>query len=250
MALWRIASIAALAGLLGFWLPSGRGSAAPDDALPLPAALCLEAAATAAAETGVPLQVLLAVSLTETGRAIGGRLLPWPWTLNIEGDGFWFDTHAEALARARASRAAGRVSFDTGCFQVNYRWHGEAFASLEDMLDPVANAVYAGRFLARLRAETGSWSAAAGAYHSRTPRHATRYRAIFDRHYAALDQAPLPLVAARARPAAQDERRVARLNAFPLLQPGDPGPRSPGSLVPLRAGNGGLFARARPLWGN
>ena len=220
----------------------GPARAAPD---PQTSALCHHAAARAAAETGVPLRVLLAITLTETGRAANGTVAPWPWTLNIEGEGFWFDTQAEALARAKAARDAGRVSFDTGCFQVNYRWHGTGFASLADMLDPAANATYAARFLARLHAELGDWSAAAGAYHSRTPRHATRYRAIFDRHFARLDTLhALPRGTAPTRTATD---RTARENAFPLLRAGA-APRAAGSLVPVQPGTGGLFGRARPLW--
>ncbi len=211
-----------------------------------PPELCRQAAALAASQSNVPLRVLLAITLTETGRKRDGAFVPWPWTLNIEGDGFWFDSRAEAVAAAEQALRAGRVSFDTGCFQVNYRWHGEAFDSIEDMLDPAGNALYAARFLTRLHAELGDWSAAAGAYHSRTPRHATRYRAIFDRHFAALgDDLRVPALPrhARRRPAPDGE------NAFPLLRAGA-APRSAASLVPVQPGTGGLLSRARPLWSN
>lgn len=196
----------------------------------------------------MPLRVLLAITLTETGRALNGTLAPWPWTLNIEGDGFWFDTRGEALARAAAARDAGRVSFDTGCFQINYRWHGTGFETLADMLDPETNAVYAARFLARLHAELGDWSEAAGAYHSRTPHHATRYRAIFDRHFARLDSLPaLPQPTRQVGGSTRRHTDGTRVNAFPLLRAGT-APRSAASLVPVQPGNGGLFGRARPLW--
>ena len=65
--------------------------------------------------------------------------------------------------------AAGRRSFDVGCFQINYHWHGHNFPSLEAMFDPDTGADYAARFLQSLYAERGNWSAAAGAYHSQTP---------------------------------------------------------------------------------
>ena len=39
-------------------------------------------------------------------------------------------------------------------------------------------------------AETGSWTEAAGAYHSRTPEHAERYTAIFERHRARIAADP------------------------------------------------------------
>ncbi|MFS4437038.1 lytic transglycosylase domain-containing protein [Paracoccaceae bacterium GXU_MW_L88] len=143
--------------------------------------ICYDAARAASGH--VPAEVLAAITITETGR--NGQ--PWPWTVNLEGKGHWFDTRDAALAFARKARAAGRTSFDVGCFQVNYRWHGEYFASLEDMFEPRVNAAYASKFLGDLFNETGSWSAAAGAYHSRTPKYANIYRARFDRIIAQLD---------------------------------------------------------------
>jgi hypothetical protein len=40
--------------------------------------LCEEAARRASQETGVPADVLQAISLTETGRAHRGQMRPWP----------------------------------------------------------------------------------------------------------------------------------------------------------------------------
>ena len=53
--------------------------------------------------------------------------------------------------------------------QINYRWHGRAFPSLDAMFDPEYTATYAAQFLRTLYEERGSWSAAAGAYHSLSP---------------------------------------------------------------------------------
>lgn len=183
--------------------------------------LCHAAARVAADRSGVPFEVLIAISRTETGRATGGTVEPWPWTINDSGDGYWFATRAEAEAHAAATLAAGRTSFDLGCFQLNYRWHHGGFASAAAMLDPEDNALYAAQFLADLYTESGDWSVAAGAYHSRTAEYATRYRARFDEFHAA----------ARAQgrqPGLVDDRP----NSFPLLQQGE-GRRAPGSLVPL-----------------
>ena len=88
------------------------------------AQVCERAIIAGARRAGVPQDVLHAISLTETGRAQGGRLRPWPWAINREGKGFWFKNREEALAFAKASLAAGRRSFDVGCFQINYHWHG------------------------------------------------------------------------------------------------------------------------------
>jgi hypothetical protein len=161
------------------------------------AALCERAIVNGARRAGVPEGVLHAIALTETGRNMGGEMRPWPWAINREGEGHWFATRDEALRFAKASVAAGRTSFDVGCFQVNYRWHGDAFPSLEAMFDMETSGTYAAQFLRNLHGELGDWSAAAGAYHSRTPEFAQRYRARFDRIYANLGGAPLVVAAVK-----------------------------------------------------
>ncbi|MEL7463177.1 MAG: lytic transglycosylase domain-containing protein [Pseudomonadota bacterium] len=153
--------------------------------------LCDRAASVAARESGVPAEVLFALTRTETGRGRDGRLEPWPWTVNMEGEGRWFDSRDEAVAYIERHRRKGARSFDVGCFQINHRWHGDAFASLEEMFDPLVNARYAARFLGELRdelnARSGDWLRIAGAYHSRTPQFAEAYRARFAAIFDALD---------------------------------------------------------------
>lgn len=190
-----------------------------------PGDLCDAAAARAAEATGVPLAVLRAITRAETGRGRDGRLQPWPWTVNMEGAGRWFDSLGAALAHVQAHLDAGARSFDLGCFQINHRWHGEAFASLDEMFDPNANALHAARFLARLHDETGDWTRAAGAYHSRTSELADRYVARFEHILAGLQEAPAAY--AGALPGT-----VPRPNTYPLLQATAAG-AALGSLVPL-----------------
>ena len=179
------------------------------------AQICERAIIAGARRAGLPQEVLHAISLTETGRAQGGRLRPYPWAINREGRGYWFKSRAEALAFAKASLAEGRRSFDVGCFQINYHWHGRNFASLEAMFDPDVGADYAAGFLRSLYAERGNWSAAAGAYHSQTPSRANVYRARFDRIVAGLNGgAALAVASARPEidlePAAPEETAAPR----------------------------------------
>jgi hypothetical protein len=192
-----------------------------------PSDRCLTAAREAAERTGVPESVLIAISQTETGRGAGDAIRPWPWTVNMEGEGRWFDTPEEALAYVRERQAQGARSFDLGCFQINHRWHGMHFDSLEAMMEPLPNALYAAQFLRRLHDESGDWSVAAGAYHSRTEVYATRYRARFDRLLAAAEGGQAPQLLARGT-------AEVRVNAFPLLQGGAAG--TMGSLVPIGGG--------------
>lgn len=144
--------------------------------------LCLAAAHRAAVAHGVPEDVLIAISLTETGTRRSGELLPWPWAVNTGGPSHWFDTRDEALTFAYAQLKIGKRNFDVGCFQLNFRWHSDAFQSLNDMFDPDLNADYAARFLKSHYAETGDWTKAAGRYHSMTEEYAERYRDAFNAH--------------------------------------------------------------------
>ncbi len=200
-----------------------------------PSDLCLTAARQAAADTGVPLSVLIAVTQTETGRQRDGQTRPWPWTVNTEGTGHWFDTRTAAVDHARANLAAGKTSFDVGCFQINYRWHATSFASLDAMFDPAVNARYAARFLLQLHQEKGDWSAAAGAFHSRTEVYANRYRATFDRYRAEAQSAGADNGFLLADATAPRTLAAPRVNTFPLLRAGS-GSGSLGSLVQLGSG--------------
>lgn len=143
------------------------------------ARICDSAAIFISRESGVPVDVLFAISRTETGRTIDGIFQSWPWTVNMEGRGKWFQSQKEAVDYVKRHKRRGAKSFDIGCFQINYRWHGESFTSISEMFDPIANARYAAKFLDSLHEEFGNWTDAAGAYHSRTPQYSRRYKRRF-----------------------------------------------------------------------
>lgn len=215
-----------LAGAAVLAMAPGFGDARGAD----PASLCDLAAQTAAAESSVPVDVLMAITRVETGRKTDGTLRPWPWAVNLAGEGFWFADAAEAIAFADAQLAAGQENFDVGCFQINLHWHGAEFASLDDVFDPHANASYAAKFLTDLYNSEGSWPAAVAAYHSRTPEKAADYLQKVELVLANLGPAnPSPTV----------EAEPARQNRFPLLQAGST--TTGASLVPLNQGAVPLF---------
>lgn len=116
----------------------------------------------AAAAHDVPLAVLFAVGLTETGRR--GNL--HPYALNIAGRSYFGESRADALEKFEAERARGVKLIDVGCMQINHYWHGEQFASVAEMFDPVKNVEYAALFLKRLRARHGNWTLAVARYHA------------------------------------------------------------------------------------
>jgi hypothetical protein len=172
-----VGALALLALFLGVLTPDLTAAREADTAR-----ICIETADAAADRHGVPRAVMRALTRTETGRSRGpGALQPWPWTVNMEGAGHWFDSRAEALAYVTRERARGARSFDIGCFQVNHLWHGKAFASVAAMFEPDVNADYAAQFIRSLYDESGDWTQAAGLYHSRTPSFRDRYAARFAR---------------------------------------------------------------------
>jgi hypothetical protein len=169
-------------------------------ALPVAANLpdCEALAARAAAAAGIPDGLLPSIARVESGRGQGkkGRRA-WPWTLNQGGKGMYFETREEAMAYLTAAVARGVKNIDVGCMQINYRWHGDQFPSLEAMMDPVSNTAYAARFLTELRQRLGSWDEATGNYHSADPRRSRNYQALVARVLAKMPDAKVMLAAAQ-----------------------------------------------------
>ena len=198
-----------------------------------PELACDQAAAAAAQASGVPIDILLAITRVETGRGSGeGEAKPWPWTINADGEGNWYDTKDQAVEAANAHLTDGTGTFDVGCFQLNMGWHGAGFDSLDAMFDPTRNAAYAAEFLAQLYEESGNWTEAVSAYHSRTPDLAEAY---LQKVKAVLDGPGAPQAAIGDR----SELPVVRENLFPLLQAGAQG--SKGSIVPMQTARGPLI---------
>lgn len=116
----------------------------------------------AAEKHGVPLGMLYAVGLTETGRGDSLR----PYALNIEGRATYDADKRTALHRFTIARSAGYKLIDVGCMQINHHFHARHFTSVEHMFDPAANVDYAARFLKELKAREGSWTMAVARYHA------------------------------------------------------------------------------------
>ena len=135
----------------------------------------------AAHDANVPSSVLFAIALQESGTHLRGRLLPWPWTLNIVGRPHRFATRQAAcqtLLQALARHDAKRI--DVGLGQTNLGYHGQRFSSPCEALDPYRNLAVTAALLQEHHATSGDWVSAAGRYHrpaGGTP--AARYRAGF-----------------------------------------------------------------------
>jgi hypothetical protein len=176
--------VALLAGLSGAgqlapaWAAPLVAMPSPLATMPAPGASC-RPAITAAEQAGtIPPLLLAAIGKVESGRRDPGNgvVAPWPWTINAEGQGSFYDTKAQAIAAVRALQARGVQSIDVGCMQINLMHHPNAFASLDQAFDPSANATYAAHFLNDLHGQSNDWLRAAGQYHSSTPELGAAYQ--------------------------------------------------------------------------
>ncbi|POF30141.1 transglycosylase-like protein with SLT domain [Roseibium marinum] len=124
--------------------------------------VCEREMIAAAQKYHVPLGVLYAVGLTETGR----RNSLYPYALNIEGKSVFPPSRLAARKDFLQARKHGKKLIDIGCMQINYHYHGKRFRSVDHMLEPRANVQYAARFLKDLRSRQGSWTMAVARYHA------------------------------------------------------------------------------------
>jgi len=167
--------VAALSALVTFVAPAN--AALSDDSLIEGAKLCTRYLPRHERQYGIPVHLLAAIASTESGRyhrALGLNL-PWPWTINVEGKGYFFDSKQEAIAAVQKLQSRGFKSIDIGCMQVNLHHHPYAFSSLDQAFDPAYNVAYAAQFLKKNFEDEGSWRKAAGDYHSKTPLYGEQY---------------------------------------------------------------------------
>ncbi len=133
----------------------------------------------------IPAQILYAAALTESGKTIQtGVFRPWPWTLNVAGTPRRFTSRKRACQALKHHLANGIRSIDIGLMQINWRWHHKRLRTPCLALQPYTNLQHGAALLKAAYAETLSWPAAVGYYHSpgqtlkqrdRAYRHAERF---------------------------------------------------------------------------
>jgi hypothetical protein len=76
-------------------------------------------------QNGIPAHLLSAIAATESGRYHQDLKIriPWPWTINAAGRGYYFESKQEAIAAVKKLRKQGVQSIDVGCMQVNLHHH-------------------------------------------------------------------------------------------------------------------------------
>src|ERR1700746_431749 len=66
--------------------------------------ICRQAVAAAERAHGIPAHLLAAIARVESGRRdqSSGSYNPWPWTINADGQGSFYDNKIQAMAAATA----------------------------------------------------------------------------------------------------------------------------------------------------
>lgn len=152
------------------------------------AEVCEGAIERAELQTGIPTGLLLAIGRVEAGRPKGGKQIVWPWAINVDGTGEFYETRQNALDAVRQHLKDGARQIDIGCLQINItHWHpvrelnlktlgkSMAFQTLAEAMDPSENALYAAKLVMRLHREAGDWTNAVARYHSRRYRRMVGY---------------------------------------------------------------------------
>lgn len=132
---------------------------------------------------GVPVEVLYAMAVAESGRYLDKRVTPWPWSLNIEGTAKRFETRDAMFEGLIAVLQSGRTSVDIGPMQVNWFWQYERFGSPWLITDPIVNLKVGASILREQYDITLDWREAVGRYHrpSQAPDHKVQAEKYIER---------------------------------------------------------------------
>lgn len=117
-----------------------------------------------------------------------GRLIPWPWTLNVAGHPYRFQTRRQACAALDAALGSWpKTRIDVGLGQINVGYHGHRVEKPCDLLDPYRNLAICASILREHHREGNDWLAAVGRYHRPAGGEpAGRYRQSVEQHLARL----------------------------------------------------------------
>ncbi len=132
-----------------------------------------------ALEHGIPHDLFYAVALTESGKQVKllGIHRPWPWTLNVGGHGYFYDSKRQAWQALIGYLRDGKRSIDIGLMMVNWRYHQERLGTPWQALDPYFNLRVGAEILQGCYRNEHDWWASVGCYHAPSnQRRADKYR--------------------------------------------------------------------------
>lgn len=149
--------------------------------------VCTKAAIEAEKMYQIKEGLLQTIASVESGRWDSklNRRVSWPWAMQVNGKGYYYSTKEEAVLAVKALMAEGIDNIDVGCMQINLKYHGKAFKSVEDAFEPTQNVAYSAQFLRNLYKHNGhSWQKTAMQYHSKNYARGVAYMDKLEQHYA------------------------------------------------------------------
>ncbi|MGB0935372.1 MAG: transglycosylase SLT domain-containing protein [Alphaproteobacteria bacterium] len=208
-------------------------------------ASCINAIRSTERTHSIPKDTLLAISIVESGRwdKKSKKYKPWPWTINVQGKPYFFDSKQEAVNFAKKQLKKGIKNMDIGCMQINYRHHGHHFGNLYQMFDPLQNARYAAKLLRQHKNEPrATWSKAVGNYHSKTVKHHNRYRAQYQKALAKVRGQQQEAVIRQAKGTAFSRQQAKMYFAKAKKKATDT------TFMPIKRNKGGIYNSRIPAW--
>lgn len=180
----------------------------------------------AAQQAGVPVAVLYAIALQESGMTLHGRRVPWPWSLNVAGQTQRFPNRAAACtALKQALQQVKPTQVDVGLAQINLGYQQHRYQNPCELLNPYRNLRIAAQILLEQHQPGQDWLTTAGRYHRPAGGEpAARYRAGVSQHLMRLQpvanqtttmQAVQPAIPATAHPQAIQPPATAPSNPMP-----------------------------------
>lgn len=128
-----------------------------------------------AKEKNIPSSILYSIAMQESNaKTSKNRYMPWPWTANIYGIGYRFNSREDLYEFCKRKIAKGITVVDIGAGQVDWKYHKNRFNNdLWMATDPAVNLRVSATILYDLYAEekeakgkNANWWIVVGKYHS------------------------------------------------------------------------------------
>ncbi|MGI9500969.1 MAG: lytic transglycosylase domain-containing protein, partial [Geminicoccaceae bacterium] len=134
--------------------------------------------------------LLYAIATQESGRLDprSGALKPWPWTLNVAGQGYYYADMTEVWDALAGFMQDKPRHIGIGLVQVTWPFNPDILWDPYTALEPSTNLTLGARILRACYDRLGDWWHAVGCYHSPTAKIALAYQKRVRRHWLALNR--------------------------------------------------------------
>lgn len=115
----------------------------------------------------VPVKLLYAVAMNESLHPTSHkRAIPWPWTANVDGKSYRFNSREELYNFSNELISTGKRSIDICASQINWLWNHKRFKNLYEATDPAVCLETSAKILSENHSKTNNWIMAAAIYHN------------------------------------------------------------------------------------